>query len=121
MKMNPDCSGLNKIFGLSDEIVLCFDDIDFTPTTSISWMKGRKMDAAHKEKIRESNLGVKRSASTKARMKKAKSEEHKNKIAASKIGKARPTQLCEHCNRQIAAGNFNRWHGSNCKEAPNAV
>jgi hypothetical protein len=31
-------------------------------------------------------------------------------------GQSMPVHICPHCNREIAAGNFSRWHGDNCRE-----
>jgi hypothetical protein len=43
------------------------------------------------------------------------SEEHKNKIRLSKIGKRRPKRKCKYCGKEIAVGNFERYHNENCK------
>jgi hypothetical protein len=42
--------------------------------------------------------------------------EHNKKISESKIGKERNTHLCPYCNREIGDGNYERWHGENCKQ-----
>lgn len=41
--------------------------------------------------------------------------EHNEKISQSKIGKRRKSKLCPYCNREISDGNYERWHGNNCK------
>lgn len=43
------------------------------------------------------------------------SEDHKEKIKLSKIGKARPTKICKYCGKETAVGNFERYHDNNCK------
>jgi hypothetical protein len=48
-------------------------------------------------------------------------DEAKSKISQSKIGKKRVAFHCIHCDRMIAAGNFNRWHGDNCKSNPSNI
>ena len=59
-----------------------------------------------KAKMREKALGRKQSAETIAK-----------KIAATK-GKVREKKLCTHCNQQVAVNGYARWHGDNCKHAP---
>ena len=44
--------------------------------------------------------------------------EERKKISLSKIGKKRIAFECCYCHRKIAAGNFTRWHGENCKNKP---
>ena len=81
-----------------------------------TWDKrGRYVSEETKNKQSLVRRGVKKSDSWKQKMKKPKSQEHKEKIAASKRGVARPSITCAHCNRAIGAGNFTRWHGDNCK------
>jgi len=41
--------------------------------------------------------------------------EHNQKIKNSKLGKVRNKKLCIYCHRLISDGNFERWHGDNCK------
>jgi hypothetical protein len=41
--------------------------------------------------------------------------EHNRKISEAKMGVKRNTQLCPYCNRKISDGNYERWHGNNCK------
>lgn len=81
-----------------------------------TWNKrGRHVSEYTRKKQSESRKGVKKSTEWKELMRKPKTAEHKSKIANSKIGISRPTTLCVHCCREIAAGNYNRWHGNNCK------
>lgn len=71
------------------------------------------------EKIRQSKLGKKRTPFTRS----PASLETKKKISDAKAGKstAKKGQLsnkiqCPHCGKIIGGeGNFNRWHGDNCK------
>jgi hypothetical protein len=48
-----------------------------------------------------------------------KSQESREKSRQSMLGKNKgnimPTIKCPHCNREISAGNFTRWHNDNCK------
>ena len=81
-----------------------------------TWNKrSRYVSEYTRKKQSESRKGVKKSTALKELMRKPKSAEHKSKIANSKTGIPRPTTLCVHCYREIAAGNYNRWHGNNCK------
>jgi len=41
--------------------------------------------------------------------------EHNERISQSKIGVKRKTKLCPYCNNEISDGNYERWHGNNCK------
>ena len=69
-----------------------------------------KMSTAHKglvrppeaiEKSRQAHLGSKRSEETRRRL--------------SESRKHYPRLTCPHCNKISDAGNYNRWHGDNCK------
>ena len=69
-----------------------------------------KMSAAHKglvrspeaiEKSRQAHLGLKRTEETRRRL--SESRKHYPRLA------------CPHCNKISDAGNYNRWHGDNCK------
>jgi len=69
-----------------------------------------RRDPAVYEKISKSLLGRK------------KSEEHKNNLSKSHKGKpahnkgATPNKICcLHCCIEVDVRNFNRWHGTNCK------
>jgi hypothetical protein len=42
--------------------------------------------------------------------------ERRIKISNSKKGIKRHTHICPYCNRNISDGNFQRWHGENCKQ-----
>jgi hypothetical protein len=53
------------------------------------------------EKTRQAHLGSKRS------------EETKRLLSESR--KHYPRLTCPHCNKVADAGNYNRWHGDNCK------
>ena len=43
------------------------------------------------------------------------SEDHKNKIAQSKVGKSRQKLTCPNCSKVGGPGNMQRWHFNNCK------
>jgi site-specific DNA-cytosine methylase len=69
-----------------------------------------KMSESHKgkvrppeaiEKSRQAHLGSKRSEETRRRL--------------SESRKHYPRLTCPHCNKISDAGNYNRWHGDNCK------
>jgi len=45
-----------------------------------------------------------------------RTEESKRKMSESKMGIKRHVHECPHCKRQISDGNFQRWHGDNCKQ-----
>lgn len=71
------------------------------------------------EKIRLSKLGKKRTPFRRS----PTTEETKKKISAAKLGKQTAKKgvpsnkiQCPHCRKIIGGeGNFNRWHGNNCK------
>jgi hypothetical protein len=44
-----------------------------------------------------------------------RTEESKRKMSEAKIGIKRHLHLCLYCNRKISDGNYERWHGNNCK------
>ena len=48
---------------------------------------------------------------------KTKSDEHKAKLSHSR--QQTPTIICPHCNKTIDPGNYQRWHGDNCKTLRN--
>ena len=91
---------------------------------------GRKRKAFSKEwrqklseaKQGENNhrYGVKVSAETKQKQRKkalgrTHSDEVKSKIGAARLGKKQPKKLCPHCDKEVAANGYARWHGENCK------
>jgi len=43
-------------------------------------------------------------------------DEAKEKIRKSKLGKKRPRIVCPHCNKEGATGMMQRWHFDNCRE-----
>lgn len=71
-----------------------------------------KISKAHKGK--EISIEQRRLISKKLKGRKF-SEEHINKIRNSKIGKPRPTKTCKYCGKEMAVGNFERYHNENCK------
>lgn len=109
----------NKMYEyLSSESELCLNKTEKIPAVN----RGVPNTKTHNEAIANALRGKQKTTEHKnaLRVKKSyvppRSEEHKRKIGLSKIGKQRITFLCEHCNKEIAAGNFTRWHGDNCKE-----
>lgn len=101
---------------------------------------GKKWSEEVRKKQSESRKGISRgpmSEEHKKKLSKPKSEEAKKKMSASRIGKSwgykhseetkrkiggkskgrfQGTKTCEHCNKQTSIGNYNRWHGNNCKQ-----
>lgn len=43
------------------------------------------------------------------------SQEAKNKIRLSKVGKKHPVVRCPHCNKEGGQANMTRWHFNNCR------
>jgi group I intron endonuclease len=95
---------------------------------------GRVFSDSHKEKIKLAKTGVKATQETKNKMSKAKLgkerpeswhkamdeyRKHNPNPMQGKTspmnGKKFPTIACEHCGKEASKGNYNRWHGSNCK------
>lgn len=69
----------------------------------IGWRKGIPYTEEEKRKLSEILIGRKFT------------EEHKRKMSESMKGKIRLKLLCPYCDNMIAAGNYTRWHGDNCK------
>lgn len=44
-----------------------------------------------------------------------KAKEQKIKLSKSKKGKPRNKKVCPYCNREIAEGNYGKYHGDKCK------
>lgn len=63
--------------------------------------KGKKPTQAAIKKTRIANTGSKRSDETKKRL--------------SECRQYYPRLLCIHCNKTVDTGNYNRWHGDNCR------
>lgn len=79
--------------------------------TSEQW-KGVPKSEEHKQRIAASNTGKKFSEERKRNISLAT----KGRIPHNK-GKKADVFLCEHCNKEVAgASNFKRWHNDNCKE-----
>jgi hypothetical protein len=105
--------------------------------------KGKKLSTEHKLAISKSTKGRVKTEETKAKMKESwkfrpsrsaehceairksalgrkQTEETKRKMSESKKGKT-PTHtlvpfVCEHCGKSgVGIGNYNRWHGKNCR------
>lgn len=47
-----------------------------------------------------------------------RSAEHNKKIADARKGKPQPTDTCPHCGMVTSITNIKRWHGDNCKHKP---
>jgi len=92
---------------------------------SYGWLKRKHSETM---KQRPSNRrGVTLSAETRAKMSKAHqsidksrlhTEESKQKMRESHLGKVKPKIICPHCNKEGAAHTLARWHGDNCKLKP---
>ena len=67
------------------------------------WNKKVPMSQNVKEKISLSKTGVKRTI--------------EEKKAISKGAKNRIRYTCTHCNKNVDASNYSRWHGLKCKES----
>jgi group I intron endonuclease len=82
--------------------------------------KGKHLSQETKEKLKLINLGKHLSQETKIKISqfqkdKKLSAKTKQKISQSKIGVKRKTHICPFCQKEIGDGNFQRWHGINCK------
>lgn len=113
----------------------CFSRSEETKKKMSDAFKGRKFSDEHKEKIKQSKTGLKPSEETKLKMIKAKQGKkrpeswHKamaeyrannpnpmeGKVSQMR-GKEFPKFTCENCGKQASKGNYNRWHGINCKQ-----
>lgn len=99
--------------------------------------KGWKMSDEHKEIMRNKalgnkiNLGRKASFETKAKLSQIQSGEGNGhygkkhspaslKLISENIKKSKEEKfICEYCGKAVDKGNYNRWHGDNCKFNPN--
>ena len=66
--------------------------------------KGKAKTQEHKEKLRQINLGKKRSLESRLQQ----SQNSKGRIL--------PKIECSYCKKHIDTANFKRWHGDQCKE-----
>lgn len=100
---------------------------------------GKKWSEERRKKQSAATKGIPKgpmSEEHKKKLSKPKTEEHKKKLSESRTGKSwgykhseetkrkmgekskgrfQGIKTCEHCNKQISIGNYNRWHGANCK------
>ncbi len=84
-----------------------------SPTKGRSpWNKGKTTSEETKKKQSIAKQGVTPPDCTG----RINSKNHNDKISIAKSGKKRIKLLCIHCNKEIAAGNYTRWHGNNCKK-----
>lgn len=112
----------------------CFPRSEETKEKIRQAFLGRIFSDEHRQKISNTKTGLKASDETRLKMsliKKGKSrpesflEKMRVKMAGEanpmfgKIspmrGKKFPTIPCEHCGKEVAKGNYIRWHGENCK------
>lgn len=112
----------------------CFSRSDETKKKMSAAFTNRVFSDSHKEKIRLAKTGVKATQETKDKMSKTRSgkerpeswhkameeyRKHNPNPMQGKTspmnGKKFPTVACEHCGKEASKGNYNRWHGSNCK------
>jgi group I intron endonuclease len=82
--------------------------------------KGKILSDDTKNKIRNANIGKIVTDQTRENLSialkgKTRSAEAKINYRNSKLGKKRSSQICPYCQKIIANGNFQRWHGENCK------
>lgn len=82
--------------------------------------KGKVISESHKKILSQTHTGKKLSEEHKRilseKSKKQKiSEDHKRRISLANTGRKMPRVKCPHCNKETPTGNFNRWHGDNCK------
>lgn len=81
-------------------------------------LHGYTASAETKQKMSNTRKGVTKSDETKQKMSIAftgreRSAEYRDKIRQSILSV--PQMKCEHCSKLSNAGNFKRWHGTNCK------
>ena len=80
------------------------------PKTYKNWL-GKKHTVESKKKQSEAKQGA-----NNPMFGRLQSEDTKHLISLARKGAKDPLYVCIHCNRQIAGlGNYNRWHGDNCK------
>ena len=102
------------------------DNKSFPPQYGNTWNKGRSAWNKGKPGLsgdKNPMYGKTHSEESKRKMSEArrgkpKSEEHKRNISKSHIGKVPIKKACPYCGIELDIGNFNRWHGENCKEKP---
>lgn len=69
--------------------------------------RGIKLSEEHKQNISNNN--------SKFWKEKKFSEEHKDKLRKSHIGKKQKRKICPYCKKEIAVNIYARYHGKNCK------
>lgn len=113
----------------------CFKRSDETKNKMSIAFSGRVFSESHREKIRQSKLGLKPSQMTKNKMSEnrigkprpdswhLKMAEYRENNPNPMLGKASPMRgkhypviACEHCEVKSSKGNYNRWHGNNCRQ-----
>ena len=85
-----------------------------------AYKKGKSPSAETRAKLSAANKGKSPSIETRVKLSVAskgttRTPEVKAKMSAAMKGKVRIKILCLHCNKEIPAGNFTRWHGDKCK------
>lgn len=113
----------------------CYKRSDETKQRMSIAFSGRIFSESHREKLRQSKIGLKVSQEVKDKMSMVRTgiprpeswhlkmaEYRKNNLnpMLGKIspmrGKQYPTIQCEYCEVCASKGNYNRWHGKNCKQ-----
>lgn len=114
----------------------CFKRTEETKKKMSEAFTGREFSEEHKLNIAKAKIGTTASQETRDKMSKARSgvprpASFSEKMSVAMLGENNPmygkvsprkglkdpTILCPHCNRLISKGNYNRWHGENCKLA----
>lgn len=80
---------------------------------------GKNLSYDHKQKISESNKYKIRSDKTKQKMRKPKSDSHKEKMSYAKI--TNKVVKCPYCTKDVNDATKNTWHFKNCKLNPNKL
>lgn len=65
--------------------------------------RGSKQTEYQKQRAREANLG------------KIVSAETRKKVGDANRGRKLDEKICPHCGKNSPGGNYNRWHGDNCR------
>lgn len=74
--------------------------------------KGRKKTMEHREKIRESNMGQKRSEEFRKHMSYIRTG-----CAAHNKGKSPPNVTCDLCGKTMSNANYRKWHLPDCRSS----
>jgi hypothetical protein len=123
-KMSKSKKGKKK----SDEYKKWFSDYQRGKTWEERCGKdtARKMKQKQSERRKEYNTKNKKGKTYEEQMIKIygeelgiiKAKEQRKKLSESKIGRSRHKNHCIYCNREIADGNYKKYHGEKCKYKP---